>query len=195
MTIDQMSESDKRQRVRTIRLAVTEDLVQAALPADSGHCMIADAVKAAVPNAKAVSVDLATIRWTDPRMGRRYIYFTPPSVQRALLLFDNAVLPKPFTFVLRAPAQIVRSGEERSKRGGRVTQGMAEVIGDSEGRQTKIGGSTPGLGALSSQPNRVKNLPSEENRIMRGNRRQYGMRSMGRPKERWGEPQDVSHLQ
>src|SRR5215471_9156838 len=106
MNTDQgASESDTPQRARTIRLNVTQDLIESALPADSGHCMIADAVKAAVANAKAVSVDLATIRWTDPRLGRRYIYFTPPSVQRALLLFDNAVLPKPFTFVLRAPAQ------------------------------------------------------------------------------------------
>ena len=108
--------------VRRIRVNVTKELIEAAIPLDSSHCMIADAIKVAVPEARSVIVDLAAIRWTNPREGKRYIYFTPGSVQDVLLQFDNGVKPRPFRFDLRAPAQIVLTGPDKIKPGGRVTQ-------------------------------------------------------------------------
>src|SRR5262245_57512785 len=66
---------------------VTDELIETALPKNSEHCMIADAVKIAFPGAKGVSVDLATIRFSDPEKGLRYIYLTPRIAQTALVEF------------------------------------------------------------------------------------------------------------
>ena len=48
-----------------VNVQVTPDIINVAARRDSGHCMIADALRLAVPEAQSVSVDLATIRWTD----------------------------------------------------------------------------------------------------------------------------------
>lgn len=212
--------------LRRITVNVTEELIEAAIPLDSSHCMIADAIKATVPEARSVVVDLAAIRWTNVKEGKRYIYFTPGSVQDVLLQFDNGVKPQPFRFVLRAPAQITNSGPDKIKRGGRVTQKFANVTGNPTDSATKIGGTPPGLGPLSNLPIAppLNDLPvaspsqpvdnamqaeasSEGNQnsetaqlnppkqysnrgqrfersgdVMRGRRRQFGIRRMGRPK-------------
>jgi len=180
------------QPIRRLVISVSAAQIEAAIPANSGHCMIADAVKAAVPEAKAVNVDLASIRWTNPREGRRYIYLTPPSVQHALLEFDNGIKPEPFRFALRAPSQITVSGTEAVKREGRVNHGLAQVTSDSKDRPTIIGGRAPSHGPLTNAPDtqtearpgsqdRHKNLPTPESQLMRGRRRQFGVRKMGRP--------------
>jgi hypothetical protein len=193
-------ESDDK--LRRVTVNVTEELIDAAIPLDSSHCMIADAIKAAVPEARSVVVDLAAIRWTNSKEGKRYIYFTPGSVQDVLLQFDNGVKPRPFRFVLRAPAQITNAGPDKIKRGGRVTQKFANVTGDASDSATKIGGTPPGLGPLSNLPQRPTTSENREtvpldppktysNRgqrfersgdEMRGRRRQFGIRRMGRPK-------------
>jgi hypothetical protein len=46
--------------------------------------MIAEAIKQAVPRATNVSVDLSTVRWTDPEKKLRYTYLTPRAAQIAL---------------------------------------------------------------------------------------------------------------
>src|SRR5215471_8576990 len=88
-----------------LRIKVTSEHIDTAIPLDSGHCMIADAVKADLPYARSVQVDIATIRFTDPQAGKRYLYLTPPSVQAALLSFDAGLKPEPFIFRLSTPAQ------------------------------------------------------------------------------------------
>jgi len=92
-----------------IRIEITEELIQAATAKDSNHCMIADAVKIAFPGATGVAVDLATIRFTDRTKSARYIYMTPRIAQAALVNFDQARKPEPFSFLLRG-AQVTRSG-------------------------------------------------------------------------------------
>jgi hypothetical protein len=206
-------ESENGEKLKRVDVNVTEPLIDAAIPLDSSHCMIADAIKAALPHARSVVVDLATIRWTDNRVGKRYVYFTPGSVQDVLLQFDNGVKPRPFRFTLRTPAQITNSGPAAIKRGGRVTQGFMNVTGDPGDSSTKIGGHPPGVGPLSNLPeppvrqpaestvapsepsnssahrsNRPKKESERSERFersgdeMRGRRRQFGIRRMGRPK-------------
>jgi hypothetical protein len=63
--------------------------------------MIADAVKAAYPEAKHISVDIQTIRFSLPEKGIRCTYLTPRTAQIALLNFDQGQAPAPFRFVLR----------------------------------------------------------------------------------------------
>lgn len=68
--------------------------------------MIAEAVKNCVPRAKNVSVDLATIRFTDKDTGERYVYQTPAGAQAALVNFDQGNKPEPFKFRLATLFQI-----------------------------------------------------------------------------------------
>src|SRR5271170_4180133 len=84
-----------------VAIAVTRDIIEDAVVRDSSHCMIAQAVRSAVPNAKSISVDLQTIRWSDAELGLRYTYLTPRVAQVALIDFDQAKSPKEFAFQLR----------------------------------------------------------------------------------------------
>jgi len=153
--------------------------------------MIADAIKSVVPGAKAVNVDLASIRWTNPREGKRYLYLTPPSVQAALLRFDNGIKPAPFRFTLRNPAQVATSGSENRVRGGRVSRGVEQVGEDSRDLPSRMGGSLPGLGVLSNrgtstkaQKERGERLQSgAESQYLQGRRRAFGIRRMARVAE------------
>lgn len=98
-----------------VKLVITKEIIDAAIPRDSQHCMIADALKAARPDARCVSVDLATIRFTDPEKGCRYTYLTPRIAQVCLVNFDRAIKPEPFDFILRS-GQVTRSGNTRTPR-------------------------------------------------------------------------------
>jgi hypothetical protein len=95
-----------------LNFTVTPDIINQSIPRNSSHCMIADALKAAMPNAEYVSVDLATIRFTDRTAGRRYIYLTPRNAQLALIDFDEGRQPEPFKVKARA-AQMVHTGAAR----------------------------------------------------------------------------------
>lgn len=65
---------------------------------DSRHCMIADAIHDADPEARYVSVDLQSIAWSHLAEGKRFIAFTPAKAQTALLEFDSGIKPNPFMF-------------------------------------------------------------------------------------------------
>lgn len=90
-----------------ITIEVTAELIEMALKANSNHCMIADAIKAAIPDAQKVSVDLQTIRWSDQKTGRRQVFLTPLKCQQKLLMFDQGVEVYPWSFRLRTPVQVV----------------------------------------------------------------------------------------
>lgn len=92
-----------------LQINVTAELIEAATPKDSKHCMISDAVKIAFPDASAISTDLATIRFTDPKKHLRYTYLTPRVAQGCLINFDQERRPEPFSFLLRG-AQVTKSG-------------------------------------------------------------------------------------
>lgn len=86
-----------------VRLAVTPELIADATLGDSGHCMIAEAVKEALPWARHVSVDIQTIRYSDPSTRARYIFLTPRMAQDALVAFDAGEEIVPFRCELRSP--------------------------------------------------------------------------------------------
>lgn len=94
---------------KTIRVHVTSEHIEKATKGSSSHCMIADAIKSADKNLRAVSVDLGSIRVTDPKKNQRYIYLTPPIAQVALVRFDHGLEMTPFSFALRSPAQVVKA--------------------------------------------------------------------------------------
>jgi hypothetical protein len=84
-----------------VRVVVSTETITRGTVADSRICMIAEALKEAVPVATHVSVDVATTRFTDPTKGLRYVYLTPFTAQMALLAFDEGRVPTAFSFTLR----------------------------------------------------------------------------------------------
>ena len=173
------------------RITVTRALIEEAVPHDSGHCMVADAIRDQVPGAHRIAVDLQTIRWSDTKAGKRYIFFTPPVVQRALLAFDQGdaeLLDDGFTFSLGAPAQLIplapapvpgvvryESGKAKrvTKRAAkRATKKTVKVHAGGHGPSSTRapiveGGQAPPQGAL---------------KWGQGRRREFGVRVAGSPK-------------
>jgi hypothetical protein len=101
-------------RAPQVSLNVPEEIIASATLRDSSHCMIADAIRAAVPNARSITVDIQTIRWSDDNRELRYIYMTPRVAQLAIIEFDQGNAPAPFTFMLRG-AQVTRMRRNRRK--------------------------------------------------------------------------------
>jgi hypothetical protein len=145
---------------------VTQEIIDRSAVRDSSHCMIAEAVKAAYPTATYISVDLATIRFTDESAGFRYIYLTPQKAQAALLDFDQGDKPAPFSFRTRA-AQIMRSGR-KSGSGSRAA--TLQPNDGSDRVPVKIGGDLPPVGPL------VGGRPGGGSRT--GRRRAFGLRAI-----------------
>lgn len=67
---------------------------------DSHHCMIADAVKVAIPDAQFILVDVQSIRYSIPGRQTRYCHLTPLSAQKAIIAFDRGKKVAPFSFTL-----------------------------------------------------------------------------------------------
>jgi hypothetical protein len=67
----------------------------------TGEHVIAEAVRAARPDVRNVAVDLGSIRWTDPKTGRRVTFDAPDAVREALLALGRGIAP---VHVVRATA-------------------------------------------------------------------------------------------
>ena len=87
-----------------MKIPVTSEQITTAKQRDSQHCMIADAIRDRL-NATFVSVDIQAIRFSVPAKDTRFVYLTPPEVQRAILAFDKGAPIKPFSFTLNNPVK------------------------------------------------------------------------------------------
>jgi hypothetical protein len=98
---------------------VTEGIIAAAEKANSGHCMIADAVEVAAQRkgigATNISVDVQTIRFSDPVKRLRYIYLTPRVAQYPLVRFDLGVHTEPFSFRIAGGHVVNMPGKRHGK--------------------------------------------------------------------------------
>jgi hypothetical protein len=165
---------------------VTREQIATAIPRDSGHCMIADALAAAIPQARFISVDLATIRFTDLAAGWRYIYLTPYVAQQALLAFDQGDEVQPFR-IRTSAAQMVATGTARRARTAPGEPESGEPpkrkrqrarLADHRGGgsvSTKVGGNAPPVGPLA----RTIGTDGGSGRQPRttGKRRAFGLRT------------------
>lgn len=141
-----------------VKIGITDEIIADAEQRSSSHCMIADAIRKQLPDANAISVDLQTIRWSDKKTGRRYIYLTPRRAQVAIVKFDQGHHTEPFEFQLRS-GQSMPSKRNASK-GGRIRtshKGRME-------NPTIIDGHAPPLAALGHGPK------------VRGQRRTFGLK-------------------
>jgi hypothetical protein len=140
---------------------VTTTIIDTAVPKNSGHCMVSDAVTEAARKKGwrigKVLTDLQTVRFSDLQKKVRYVCFTPRVAQEALLAFDKGMKPEPFSFRLR-PVQIITKvqGIKRPRRRLATTKPKAS---GGQARPIIHGGSA---------------LPT-----MIGLRREFGLRQMG----------------
>jgi hypothetical protein len=143
-----MTEKKLTSTRRAVTINVTQPIIDRAEQRHSNHCMIADAIRVALPDVKAISVDMATIRYTDPVKRQRYVYLTPQRVQLALIRFDQGNRAEPFSLRLGTPVQVVGSGRKTTlpdgtkKRASEATQGVVQISGGTA-RPTKLGGKLP----------------------------------------------------
>lgn len=126
----------------SVKANVTQALVDRATKRDSRHCMIAEAIQAARPDYKNVTVDLATIRWTNPRTGKRYVALTPQEARVALVAFDQGhevqafeltVTPIQATPTSKPTGERAANGRLKRSQAGRGQQQLTE-------RGTIVGG-------------------------------------------------------
>lgn len=151
-------------RAPRLVIDVSQEIITDSTERDSSHCMIAEAVKCAVPDATHVSVDLQTVRFSDPKKGLRYTYLTPRLGQVALIDFDQGEKPEPFRMRL-SQGQVTPMGKkgrpvrpssdaqlsQRQAASDKGREKMSEALRKSGLRQeedagsvpTKVGGRTP----------------------------------------------------
>ena len=162
-------------------IEVTQEIIDQAVRKDSGHCVIADGLRLALPEARRISVDLATIRFSLD--GRRYIFATPRRAQETLLKFDDGAVIEPLQVRLHKPLQVTltkttRPNEgparaERRRQEKRKRKTREIVGGDNRQVPTIIGGTTPPRGALATGYAGQKSTDR-----LTGRRREYGLRAM-----------------
>jgi hypothetical protein len=189
-----MATTKRIPRAPTLVVAVSQGQIDTAVQGDSGHCMIAEAVKLSVKSAGkpitegTVSVDLQTIRYTDPERGLRYTYLTPRIAQVALVNFDQARKVEPFSFRM-AGAQVTAAGWKRKKqspgakaaslknleKANKVREGLERPtlrgndMADNNGKvPERVGGRTPPKAALAHPP------------VPFARRRAFGLRALER---------------
>lgn len=173
-------------RAPKVCVDVREDIIATAIRRRSGHCMISNSVRACVKDAEYISTDLQTIRWTNRKKRERYIYFTPPVAQHALLKFDqgNADI-KPFKFTLYNGQIVTMKVGKQVKR---TRKRLIPSDNPTHPNQLQVtGGSPPPLGPLASGAgtgkklsarylNRNRDITDESLKI--GQRRSFGLRAI-----------------
>jgi len=148
-------------------LEITEEIIAAAEKRHSGHCMIAETVKEAVPDSSYISVDLQTIRFTLLKRGERYVYLTPTPAQAALVNFDQGQHTEPFSVRLRG-GQATRAG--KGKKGDKPPKSKLARAGNS---QTRSGGKPPPTAALHTGSGSPKDKITGV-----GSRRTFGIKNL-----------------
>ena len=148
----QAQKTPRAPRAPRLRLEITEELIEAGVTRSSSHCPIAEAVRVAFPEARQISVDLQTIRFTDPKRGLRYIYLTPRVGQVGLVSTDDGVRPAPYSMTIQG-GQVVKSGQSTTKlteaqleqRKKAAALGRAKMVnrGSTRSVPDRVGGRTP----------------------------------------------------
>jgi hypothetical protein len=153
-------------------IRVTQANIDAATPRHSEHCMIADAVREAMPDVTHVAVDLLTVRYS--RAGKRYVHLTPRSAQTALIDFDQAdPRLQPFEFRLEAPVQTHQARTTR-----RRTDLTATTVRTKESTIPQKRGGKPAPRAKLAEPKAKARLA--EHKKHTGKIRAYGAKNIPR---------------
>ena len=109
------------------QIVVTQENIDRSIKGNSAYCMISDAIRHSNGNAKSISTDLQTIRWTDRRNSVRYVWLTPAIAQEALVKFDQGLPFGPFTFRLGHPIAETAGGHLAPRGAGRPRKSRRRV--------------------------------------------------------------------
>jgi len=90
----------------SLTLKIGEDMVERAIQSSTGNCLIATAIKEQYPRYTKVTVDAATIRFSDREKGERYTYMTPEDAMQFLHWFDQGWKPATDRLVLKRAIHI-----------------------------------------------------------------------------------------
>jgi hypothetical protein len=147
-------------RAPKFRVHITKEMIEHAKVRDSSHCMIAMAVRAAMPQMVSISADLQTVRMSDPDLGLRFTYLTPRVGQEALIDFDQGELPEPYSMLLDGAmvTKMTRKGPFKTPEPSKLIE-PANVLNG-------------------SVPMRAGGRPPPGSRL--GKRREFGLRAMRR---------------
>lgn len=101
----------------TLDLQITPEQHERAIKSASGGCLIADAIKEQYPQFSGVTVDMATIRVSERKTGKRFTYLTPPSAQHLLLSFDQGWPQSTERIMIKRAVKItpIRTASSRKK--------------------------------------------------------------------------------
>jgi hypothetical protein len=113
-----------------LNLQINEEDWERATHSKSGNCLIAEAIRRQYPRFSHVTVDMATIRFSDREAGQRYTYLTPESAQRVLLSFDQGWRQLANKVTLRTAVKInpiIRSPADRANKAARRETRRAEL--------------------------------------------------------------------
>jgi hypothetical protein len=69
-------------------IQIRDENIGGALVANSSHCIVAEAIKQCIPDAKFVAVDLQSIRFSQD--GKRFCFLTPAAARDIVVNFDQA---------------------------------------------------------------------------------------------------------
>ena len=157
-------------------LEITEDIIASAERRNSGHCMIAETVKVAVPDASYVTVDLQTIRFTILKLGLRFTYLTPGPAQAALVNFDQGDHTEPFSIRLRGGHATKAGRKLKAKDADRDKTTLTKKAGTT----TRVGGRPPPLAALmNTSPKNGKGTQAKKDHTTGvGTRRKFGIKNL-----------------
>jgi hypothetical protein len=99
----------RRRPPRQTTIMISADAIAAVMTGRTdGERVIAEAIRAARPGVRNIAIDLGSIRWTDPKTGRRATFTTPVTVRDALLELGHGAAPQPFRFILGRAARVTR---------------------------------------------------------------------------------------
>lgn len=159
MTTPKRRGPDRKIGTRRLHIPITQEIINNAVERDSAHCVIADAIQAALPEVTRVSVDLQTIRFTLPD-GTRVLYLTPAPSQTLLTDFDQGRKPEPSVMYLSAPFQRVPPRKDHTD-DDRPNHHAKRVEVKNRGGHggvdvTVVGGNLPPTAALSNTRGRVR---------------------------------------
>lgn len=124
-----------------MRIQILKEHIEHSLRKDSGHCMIADAIKRQIPTAQFIVVDIQAIRWSDKATHKRHTCLTPPMAQYNLIRFDrgdHGIQPFAFDLVPQMTRATGWKGQRRSAAAERPTHtayrktGVARVVATKE---------------------------------------------------------------
>lgn len=99
-----------------IKVNVDKEHIDNACRRNSNHCMVADAIHSRLKWATHVVVDTQSVRFNNRKQGKRYIYLTPTEAQKAIILFDQGVKVRPFSFMLSQGYMKVKTMRARQKK-------------------------------------------------------------------------------